>query len=50
MIRAELWAAPDEAEAERRPIANQIGELMGDENLVAVVAADLEKNYRDDLY
>lgn len=49
-IRAELWATPDEAEAERRPIAKQIGELMGDDNLVAVVAADLEQNYRDGLY
>jgi PPOX class probable FMN-dependent enzyme len=50
MIRSKLWAAPDEAEAERHPIAKQIGELLGDENLVAVVADDLEQNYRDDLY
>jgi len=50
MIRSELWAAPDEAEAERHPIAKQIGTLLGDQNLVAVVADDLEQNYRDDLY
>ena len=49
-IRAKLWAAPDESVAERSPIAEQIGELLGDENLVAVVAADLEQNYRDGLY
>jgi len=41
-IRSKLWAAPDEAEAERHPIANQIGELLGDQNLVEMVAADLE--------
>lgn len=50
MIRAELWAAPDESEAERNPIAEQIGELMDDDKLVPVVAADLEQNYRDGLY
>jgi hypothetical protein len=50
MIRAELWAAPDEAEADRRPIAEQIGGLLGDQDLVEVVAAGLEQNYRDDLY
>ena len=50
MIRAELWAAPDASEAERKPIAEQIGELMGDDTLVPVVAADLEQSYRDDLY
>ncbi|MFN3215626.1 MAG: MSMEG_1061 family FMN-dependent PPOX-type flavoprotein [Acidimicrobiales bacterium] len=50
MIRAELWAAPDEAEADRRPIAEQIGGLLGDQDLVEVVAAGLEQNYRDGLY
>jgi uncharacterized protein len=50
MIRAQLWAAPDESEAERNPIAEHIGELMGDDNLVPVVAANLEQNYRDGLY
>src|SRR6056297_2937588 len=50
MIRSELWAVPDAAESERQPIAEQISELMGDQNLVPVVAADLEKNYRDELY
>ena len=49
-IRAELWAAPDESEAERNPIAEHIGELLGDDDLVAAVAADLEQNYRDGLY
>ena len=32
------------------PIAEQIGELMGDDKLVPVIAADLEQNYRDGLY
>ncbi|MEO1058398.1 MAG: MSMEG_1061 family FMN-dependent PPOX-type flavoprotein [Actinomycetota bacterium] len=50
MIRSKLWAGPDEAEADRQPIAEQIGGLLGDEQLVPVIAADLEKNYRDDLY
>ncbi len=50
MIRAKLWAAPDDAEADRHPIAEQIGGLLGDENLVPVIAADLEQNYRDGLY
>ena len=50
MIRAELWAWPDGAEADRHPIAEQIGGILGDEQLVEVVAADLEQNYRDDLY
>ena len=50
MIRSELWATPDEAEADRRPIAEHVGALMGDESIVATVAADLEQNYRDELY
>lgn len=50
MIRSQLWAAPDGSEADRAPIAEQIGELLGDENLVPVVAAELEQNYRDGLY
>ena len=50
IIRSKLWDAPDEAEAERHPIATQIGDVLGDDTLVPVVAADLEKNYRDDLY
>ncbi|MEM9516396.1 MAG: MSMEG_1061 family FMN-dependent PPOX-type flavoprotein [Actinomycetota bacterium] len=50
MIRSKLWAGANEAEAERQPIAEQIGGLLGDENLVPVIAADLEKNYREDLY
>src|SRR6056297_3724097 len=50
MIRSQLWAPPDAAEAGRTPIAEQIGDLMGDDDLVAVVATDLEQNYRDDLY
>lgn len=50
MIRSQLWAAPDGSEADRTPIAEQIGELLGDENLVPVVAAELEQNYRDGLY
>ena len=50
IIRAELWDAPDRTEAERHPIATQIGELLGDESLVPAVAADLEQNYRDELY
>lgn len=49
-IRAELWAARNEYEAERNPVAEQIGALMGNENLVEVVAADLEQDYRDGLY
>lgn len=49
-IRAQLWASSDEAEADRRPIAEQIGALLGDEKFVDVVAADLERNYRDSLY
>jgi PPOX class probable FMN-dependent enzyme len=50
MIRSTLWASPDESEAERNPIAEQIGRLLGDEELVPVIAADLEQNYRDGLY
>lgn len=50
LIRAELWAAPDESEAERTPIAEQIGELLRADELVPVVAAELEQNYRDELY
>ncbi len=50
LIRSKLWTPPDEAEAERNPIAEHIGELMGDEEIVPVVAADLEQNYRDGLY
>lgn len=50
LIRSALWSAPDDAEAERRPIAEQIGGLMGDESLVPMIAADLEQNYRDELY
>lgn len=50
MIRAKLWDSPDDAEADRRPIAEQIGALLGDEKLVDVIAADLEQNYRDGLY
>lgn len=50
MIRAELWASPGDAEADRHPIAEQIGGILGDEQLVEVVAADLEQNYRDELY
>jgi hypothetical protein len=45
-----LRTAPDDAEVNRHPIAEQIGGFMGDESLVAVVAADLEQNYRDGLY
>ena len=50
MIRAKLWVAPNELEAERNPIAEQIGELRGDDELVPVVAAELEQNYRESLY
>ena len=50
LIRAELWAPPEQAEGERNPIAEQIGELLGDDSLVPVIAADLEQNYRDELY
>ncbi|MFK8023260.1 MAG: pyridoxamine 5'-phosphate oxidase family protein, partial [Ilumatobacter sp.] len=50
MIRSKLWASPDDAEANRHPIAEQIGGLLGDDKLVEVVAADLEQNYRDGLY
>ena len=50
MIRAKLWDSPDDAEADRRPIAEQFGALLGDEKLVDVIAADLEQNYRDGLY
>ena len=50
MIRSTLWSTPDEAEAERTPIAEQIGGLIGDAELVPVIAADLEQNYRDGLY
>ena len=50
MIRAKLWTSPDDAEADRHPIAEQIGGIMGDEKFVEVVAADLEQNYRDGLY
>jgi hypothetical protein len=50
MIRSELWAAPDESEAGRNPIAEQISALMGDDKLEPVIAADLEQNYRDGLY
>jgi uncharacterized protein len=50
MIRAKLWASPNDAEADRHPIAEQIGGMMGDEKFVGMVAADLEQNYRDGLY
>ena len=50
MIRSELWAPADVAESERHPIAEQIGGIIGDENLVPVITADLEQNYRDGLY
>lgn len=52
MIRSKLWASSEEAaaEAERRPIAEQIGGMLGDEKLVDIVAADLEQSYRDNLY
>ena len=50
VIRSGLWAPAEEAETERRPIAEQIGALVGDEAIVDIVAADLEQNYRDDLY
>lgn len=50
MIRAKLWESPDDVEADRHPIAEQIGGILGDENLVPVIAADLEQNYRDGLY
>jgi len=50
MIRAKLWTSPDDAEADRHPIAEQIGGIMGDEKFVEVVAADLEQNDRDGLY
>lgn len=50
MIRSKLWAPPEESEADRTPIAEQVGKLLGDDNVVAAVAADLEQNYRDDLY
>ena len=50
LIRSKLWAPPDEAEADRTPIAEQIGALLGDDGVVPVVAADLEQNYRDELY
>ena len=49
-IRAELWASRVSSEDQRKPIAEEIGEILGDESLVPVVAADLEQNYRDDLY
>jgi len=50
LIRSKLWAAPDDAEADRHPIAEQIGALLDDEDLVPAVTADLEQNYRDELY
>ena len=50
MIRSHLWAASDESEAGRNPIAEQFGTLLGDASLVPVVAANLEQNYRDELY
>ncbi|WP_436795359.1 MSMEG_1061 family FMN-dependent PPOX-type flavoprotein [Actinospongicola halichondriae] len=50
MIRSKLWATPDESEADRNPIAEQFAGLLGDGDLVPVIAADLEQNYRDDLY
>lgn len=50
LIRSKLWSATDDAEAKRTPIAEQIGALLGDENLVPAVAADLEQNYREELY
>ena len=50
MIRAKLWESPDDAEADRRPIAEQFGGILGDEKFVEVVAANLEQNYRDSLY
>ncbi len=50
MIRSKLWTSSDEAEADRRPIAEQIGGMMGDKKFVEVVAASLEENYRDSLY
>lgn len=50
MIRARLWESPDDAEADRRPIAEQFGGILGDEKFVEVVAANLEQNYRDSLY
>jgi PPOX class probable FMN-dependent enzyme len=50
LIRSKLWADTDDAEADRHPIAEQIGGILGDESLVAVVKAGLEQNYRDELY
>lgn len=50
MIRSKLWAQADPDEADRNPIAEHVGELLGDEGVVDAVAADLEQNYRDDLY
>ena len=50
MIRSKLWAGADETEADRQPIAEQISGPLGDESLVPVIAADLEENYRTDLY
>lgn len=50
MIRSKLWAPADPEEIDRTPIADHVGEMLGDENVVGVVAADLEQNYRDALY
>lgn len=50
MIRSKLWEPADESESERNPIADHIGEILGDDGIVPVVAAGLEQNYRDELY
>ena len=50
MIRSKLWAPADPTEAGRNPIAEHVGELLGDDGVVDAVAADLEANYRDELY
>jgi PPOX class probable FMN-dependent enzyme len=50
LIRSKLWAGPDESEAERHPIAEHISELLGDDTIEPLVAAELEQNYCDELY
>jgi hypothetical protein len=49
-IRSKLWRQHDESEADRRPLAEQIGAMMGGEEFVDAIADALEQDYRENLY
>ena len=50
VIRSKLWEISDKSELDRRPIAEQLGAMMGGEDLVEVVANALERDYKENLY